>query len=106
DEIANFSRQRSRRAWITGHIEIGFIERKCFDQRREATHDFANYSGFPAINIKPCWQDDQVWTTLQGHESRHGRTNTEGSRFVITSGEDATPIARPAHADGFPSQGG
>ena len=43
---------------------------------------------------------------LQRHEGRHGRANAEGSRFVVTGGEDATSIASATHADRFTSQGG
>jgi hypothetical protein len=30
--------------------------------------------------------------------------NAERARFVITRGQDSTPLARPTHADRFPPQ--
>src|SRR5207248_1716314 len=73
---------------------ISFVERECFHEGRKAMHDFPDDSCLLPINIKARWQHDQVRTTLQRHESGHGRANTEGARFIVTGSENAASIAR------------
>jgi hypothetical protein len=66
--------------------------------------DFPNDRCFPAINIKSRREDDQIRTTLQRHERRHGGVNAEYARFVIARGQHAATIPRAADTDWLSAQ--
>ena len=54
NRIANLPCQRSWRTHIRSDIKVSFVKGECFYQRREAMHDFTNYSCFLTIDIKTC----------------------------------------------------
>ena len=89
---------------MVGHIEVRFVERERFHERREAEKDFANNGGFFSVNIEPRRKDDEVWAALQGHEGRHRRAHTELARFVVAGRQHSTPVSRTTDADGFAFQ--
>ena len=89
---------------MSGDIEIRFIERERFDQRGEAMKNSANHGGFAPINIEARRQNDEFRTTLQRHESRHGRAHAKFARFVIARRQHAATIARAANADRLAAQ--
>src|SRR4029077_10260545 len=87
-----------------GNVQISFVERKRFNQRREAMQNFADNRRFSPVNIESRRQHDQFWTTLQRHEGRHCRTNRESSRLVVASGQYTAPISCPADTNWFSTQ--
>ena len=97
-------RQWPGRTRMCRYVEIRFVERERLNERGEAMQDFANHRGFLAVNIEAGRHDNQVRAPLKGHESRHGRTHAELTRFVVTGGQNSAPIARATHADGLSFQ--
>src|SRR4029453_1766489 len=69
---ANFLRQRCRRAWVRGDIEISFVERQRLDDRSELVKNSADDRGFAPVNVEPRRKYNQVRAALQRHERRHG----------------------------------
>src|SRR6266446_129718 len=63
-----------KRRWcagMRGYIQIRFVERKGFNQRRETMQDSTDDRCFTPINIEARRQHNQVRATLQRHERRH-----------------------------------
>ena len=98
NQPADDLRQWPGRARMRRDIEIRFVERERFHERREAMQDLADHRGLLAINIEARRQDNEIRTALERHESRHGRAHAELPRFVVASGQHTSPIARATDA--------
>src|SRR5215472_9972989 len=68
--------------------------------------DSTNDCGFAPINIEARGQYNQIWASLQRHESWHRRAHAELARFIIARRQYTAPLARATHAHGFPAQRG
>ena len=84
---------------MIGHVEISFIEREWFDERREPEQDLADDSSLFPVNIEAGRKNDEVRAALERHEGRHGRAHAELARFVVAGRQDPAPVSRAAHAD-------
>ena len=82
-------------------VQIGFIQRERFDQIGEPMQNVANYGRFTPVNIEPGRHHNQLRATLQGHECRHGRADTEFPCLVVARSQNAPAFSRAADANRF-----
>jgi hypothetical protein len=54
-----------------GDIEIGFVDRRHFDQRAEGGEDVVNLVRVFAVTVGVAIDEDRLWTELVGRAQRH-----------------------------------
>src|SRR5206468_4019088 len=106
DRSADHLCEWPRCAGMLTDVEIRFVERERFNQRREPVKNSTDHGGFAAIDIEPCWQHDEVWTALQRHKSGHSRAHTELARLVIACCQNSASVSCAAHANWLAAQRG
>ena len=74
---------------VVGDVEIGFVERKRFDQRGVVGEDRPNLLGDGAVDVEPGRDEHEFRALAHRDGRRHGRSNAETSRLVARRGNDA-----------------
>ena len=85
-------------------VKVSLIKRERFDQRTEAIQNLPDDRGFAPVNVEARREDDEIRTTLQGHERRHGRVDAECARLIIARRQYAAALPHAANPDRFTAQ--
>ena len=91
-------------AFGSGHVEIRFVDRCHFDERRKVTEHFVHLGGIFAIPLRVSIDEDCLRTEFGSRSQRHGGVHTELPGRVRGRRNHAAFIALTAHYYGLPSQ--
>src|SRR5579863_2424386 len=92
-------------ACSAGHVEIGFVNRRHLDQRRERSEYAINLFRALAIPLRMAVYEDGMRAKLGRRAQRHGRMNSKFTRFVGGSRDYAPLVALASHHHGFAFEG-
>ena len=85
-------------------IQVGFVEGKRLDERRVFEKHGADLGALGAVEIEPRGHHDELRTTSQRHEGRHGGADAVLARLVVAGGQHAAPLARAADSERVTAQ--
>ncbi len=80
----------------SGHVEIGFVDRCHFYERRKVAEDFVHFAGVFAIALGMAIDKNRLRTEFGGGPQGHGGVHSELARRVGCGRDDSALVALAA----------
>jgi hypothetical protein len=88
------------------HIEVGFVNRRHFDERGEGLEDLADLMRALAVAVGVAFDEDGLRAEFVGCAQRHGGMDAELAGGVRSGGDDAALVGAAADHDGLAAERG